>query len=182
MKVSKLPFSVFVFLLLAAGCKAPTITGVVTDEDNRPLQDVQIYFVGSQGEDMGSTKTDSSGRYSTYVPASKLHGIAVYKPGYLLQTHLIAEGSTSSRNFSLSPFRTYSKGDRVRVLDSRWCPGTIIEFITTGEFSSQYRIALDPQPLRTVEIITELSRIRPLKGDRPSTTLPCSYFEKNGPS
>jgi hypothetical protein len=84
-------------------------------------------------------------------------------------------------NFTLQPVRTYKAGDRVRLVDSGWCPGTVTG-VERSDDKDQYKVELDHGPLLEVEVTTLSWRIRPLNDEAPASQLPCSYLQKHNPS
>jgi hypothetical protein len=182
MKVRQLTIGLVSLLLLVPLLLATRyerrIKGVVTDEKGQPIDQADVMVLDDQGKTVGRVTTGVDGRYSVPVAQLKPYSIGVYKFGYHIATRRIAADSNDPQNFSLTLRRVYKKGDRVRVLDAGWCPGTIIGVNRKNErYKEEYDVELDPKPSLSVTATVEASQIRPLDDEAPKSKLPCSYFE-----
>jgi carboxypeptidase family protein len=186
MKVRQHTLCLLSFLLFCAGCGSRSIEGVVTDDKGRPIDGAKIILLNEQGSGIEGkqdwlSRTDSQGRYSIAAPRRAAVSIAVSLNSYESEIRKLSADAPNPVNFVLQPIRTFSVGDRVRVLDIGWCPGTITG-VGLGQDKDQYKVDLDRQPRAMVEVTTPRSRIRPLESARPRVPLPCSFFRKSPPS
>jgi hypothetical protein len=186
MQVRWYTICLFSFLLAAAGCRSRRIEGVVTDDKGQPVSKAIVSLLKVQGTGTADQKpvystTDDEGRYSFPAPKESAFSVVILRPGYEIETGKINGDTHNPVNFTLQPILTYKVGDRVRILDAGWCPGTIVE-PASGVEKDQYKVALDRQPQMQVEVSTERLRIRPLGNESPASPLPCSYFKKPGAS
>jgi len=180
MKVRKATIFLLSLLLFAAGCRSRTIEGVVTDEKGQPIEKADVVVFDAQDKPVGHRITTApDGRYSVPVDQGKPYAIGIYKFGFEMSTRRIAADSNGPQNFSLTLRRVHNKGDRVRVLDSGWCPGTIVGMDKENEL---YDVELDAKPSMKVTVTTKASEIRPLENQAPASPLPCSHFKKQDSS
>jgi hypothetical protein len=160
-------------LLLATSC-GRRIEGVVTDEKGQPIEKADVMVFDAQDKRVAHITSDADGQYSVPVNKGKPYSIGVYKFGFELATRRIAADSSGLQNFPLTVRRVHKKGDRMRVLDSGWCPGTIVGINKENEL---YDVELDSKPSMKATITTKPSEIRPLDGETSKSKLPCSHFE-----
>ncbi len=161
-------------LLLLAIRYGRRIEGAVTDEKGQPIEKADVMVLDAQDKPAGHITTDADGQYSVPVDKGKSYSIGVYKFGFEITARRIAADSNGPQNFSLTLRRAHNKGDRVRVLDSGWCPGTIVGMDRENEL---YDVELDSKPSRKVTVTTKSSEIRPLDGETPNSKFPCSHLE-----
>ena len=180
MKVRTQKIFLLSLLLFTAGCRSRSIEGVVTDETGQPIDKADVVVFDAHDKPVGHRiTTDPDGRYSVPVEQGKPYAIGIYKFGFELATRRIASDSNDPQNFSLTLRRVHKKGDRVRVLDSGQCLGTIVGMDKENEL---YDVELDAKPSMKVTVTTKPSEIRPLEGQAPASLLPCSYLKKQDPS